>query len=268
MYKIGFIGAGAMAEAIVAGVLSQKLCTGKDILMSNRSQDKLHQLADRLGIIAAPDNAAVLAGAEIIILAIKPQQFQAIQEKLAHQISSSQAVVSIMAGITLDTLEQCFGAIPIFRAMPNTPAKIGFGMTGLADNDRVSADQAQFVRKIFTSVGQLVELPESQMDALGALSGSGPAYCYQMLEALADGGVMVGLPRAMAYQLAAQTMIGSAQMLLQTGQHPGALKDQVTSPGGTTIRGLKVMEQAGVRGALMETIEQAYLYSKQLGAKK
>ncbi|MBR6755670.1 MAG: pyrroline-5-carboxylate reductase [Peptococcaceae bacterium] len=268
MYKIGFIGAGAMAEAIVTGLLANHLCSADEIIMSNRSQEKLKLLADAKGIIAAKDNQEVLQTAEVIVLAVKPQQYQEIKSKLAGLLKEKQAVVSIMAGITLADLQECFGDLPIFRAMPNTPAKIGCGMTGLADNGLATKEQKNFVASIFSSVGQVLEIAESNMDALGALSGSGPAYCYELLEAMADGGVMLGLPRAAAYQLAAQTMLGSAQMLLQTGEHPGVLKDQVTSPGGTTIRGLKVMEKAGVRGIMMETIEQAYLQTKQLGAKK
>lgn len=267
MYKIGFIGAGAMAGAIADGLLVNNLCTAEEIIMSNRSQEKLLKLAKEKGIRAAKDNQEVLQQAEVIILAIKPQQYQAIKEQLAGTVTKGQVIVSIMAGITLTDLQECFGEIPIFRAMPNTPAKIGYGMTGIADNSKATEKQHNFVLSVFAAVGQVLEVPEGSMDALGALSGSGPAYCYELLEAMADGGVMLGLPRAAAYQLAAQTMVGAAQMLLETGEHPAVLKDQVTSPGGTTIRGLKVMEKAGVRGIMMETIEQAYLQTKQLGAK-
>lgn len=268
MYKIGFIGAGAMAEAIVTGLLAKQLCAADEIIMANRSQEKLQRLAEEKGIIAAKDNQEVLQAAEVVVLAVKPQQYQEIKTQLTGLLNEGQAVVSIMAGITLADLQECFGAMPIFRAMPNTPAKIGFGMTGLSDNGLATKEQREFVASIFAAVGQVLEIAENNMDALGALSGSGPAYCYELLEAMADGGVMLGLPRDAAYQLAAQTMLGAAQMLIQTGEHPGVLKDQVTSPGGTTIRGLKVMEKAGVRGIMMETIEQAYLQTKQLGAKK
>ena len=268
MYKIGFIGAGAMAEAIVTGLLANNLCTADEIVMSNRSQGKLQHLVEEKGIVAAKDNQEILKNAEVVVLAVKPQQYQAMKDELKGLLGEEQALVSIMAGITLADLQECFGDLPIFRAMPNTPAKIGYGMTGLSDNGLATQKQREFVVDIFTAVGQVLEISESNMDALGALSGSGPAYCYELLEAMADGGVMLGLPRDAAYQLAAQTMLGSAQMLLQTKEHPGVLKDQVTSPGGTTIRGLKVMEKAGVRGIMMETIEQAYLQTKQLGAKK
>ena len=268
MYKIGFVGAGAMAEAIVTGLLSKQLCQAEEIIMSNRSKAKLQHLAEEKGIIAAAENQEVLTSAEVVVVAIKPQQYQEIKTQLKEQLNGTQAIVSIMAGVTLADLQECFGELPIFRAMPNTPAKIGCGMTGLADNGLATKEQRKFVADIFAAVGQVLEIPESNMDALGALSGSGPAYCYELLEAMADGGVMLGLPRNAAYQLAAQTMLGAAQMLLQTGEHPGVLKDQVTSPGGTTIRGLKVMEKAGVRGVIMETIEQTYLQTKKLGEKK
>ena len=177
-------------------------------------------------------------------------------------------MISIMAGISIEQLAQQLGAVAIFRAMPNTPAKIGWGMTGVAAGSLATEEQKQVVLDMFNSVGKTVFLEETYMDAVGAISGSGPAYMYQILEALADGAVLTGLPRATAYQLAAQTMAGSAMMLLETGSHPGVLKDQVTSPGGTTIRALKVMEENGVRGALMEAVQQAYLRSKELGETK
>ena len=265
-YRFGFIGAGAMAEAIASGMIRKGLCSGSDILMSNRSPEKLQNLQQKLGI--AENNSQVIAEAEYIIVAVKPQQFSAVCRELQNKPLKEQAVISIMAGVPMDTIREAMGNAAVFRAMPNTPAKIGWGMTGIAADGTASAEQREMVQRMFDSVGQSVFVEEGYMDAVGAVSGCGPAYMYQILEALADGAVMAGLPRTMAYQLAAQTMAGSAMMLLETGEHPGVLKDQVTSPGGTTIRAIKVMEDRGVRSAMMEAVQQAYLRSKELGEKK
>ena len=267
-YRYGFIGAGAMASAIAGGMIKQGLCSGSDILMSDCSAEKLQQLQESLGIQIAADNNQVVAEAQYIIVAVKPQQFAVVCSQLTQKPQAHQAVISIMAGVTMDALQEQLGDGAIFRVMPNTPAKIGWGMTGISAGAHTTEEQKQVVADIFNSVGQTVFLDESYMDAVCALSGSGPAFMYQILEALADGAVLAGLPRATAYQLAAQTMAGSAMMLLETGEHPGVLKDQVTSPAGTTICGLRAMEERGVRSAMIEAVQQAYLRSKELGEKK
>lgn len=266
-YRFGFIGAGAMAETIASGMIQQGVCTKRDIIMSNRSKEKLLRVKEKLGITAAESNHQVVAEAEYLVIAVKPQQFHTVVDKLEQKPGKDQTVISIMAGVPIKTIEQQLGKISIFRAMPNTPAKIGWGMTGVCAGSEVTEEQKQVVLNIFDSVGKTVFVDESYMDAIGAVSGCGPAYMYQILEAIADGAVLTGLPRNMAYELAAQTMAGSAMMLLETGLHPGALKDQVTSPGGTTIRAIKTMEDKGVRSAMIEAVEQAYLRSKDLGEK-
>ena len=266
-YRFGFIGAGAMAESIASGMISKNMCRAQDIIMSNRSREKLERISESLGIYAAEDNNQVVREAEYLVIAVKPQQFQTVVEGLSEKPHSEQTVISIMAGVPLKTLEDNLGDVSMFRAMPNTPAKIGWGMTGVAPGKTVREEQKEVVRQMFDAVGKTVFVEESYMDAIGAVSGCGPAYMYQILEAIADGAVLTGLPRSMAYELAAQTMAGSAMMFLETGEHPGVLKDQVTSPGGTTIRAIKTMEEKGVRGAMMEAVEQAYLRSKELGSK-
>lgn len=267
-YRFGFIGAGAMAETIAAGMIQRGLCQGDDIIMSNRSQEKLQRLQQTLGIHAAASNDQVVEQAQHIVIAVKPQQFSLMCSQLRKKPQSSQTIISIMAGISIAALSQQLGETAIFRVMPNTPAKIGWGMTGVAAGALATEEQKQIVLDMFNSVGKTILIEEAYIDAVGAVSGSGPAYMYQILEALADGAVLTGLPRATAYQLAAQTMAGSAMMLLETGEHPGVLKDQVTSPGGTTIRALKVMEEKGVRSAMIEVVQQAYLRSKELGEKE
>lgn len=264
-YRYGFIGAGAMAEAIVNGMVQSGLCQGSDIVMSNRSSDKLERMKTQYGVAAALDNNLVIQQAEYIILAVKPQQFLAVCKALQVKPGKKQTVVSIMAGLSIAQIKAQLGDCAVVRAMPNTPAKIGWGMTGVACDQAVTEVQRQTVQQMFDSVGKTVFVEESYMDALGAVSGCGPAYMYQIIEALADGAVLAGLPRAMAYELAAQTMAGSAMMVLETGEHPSVLKDQVTSPGGTTIRGVKAMEAYGVRNAMIEAVQQAYIRSKELG---
>ena len=267
-YRYGFIGAGAMAEAIVSGMVKAGLCEGKDMVLSNRSAEKLERLKATYGVATTLDNNLVVQQAEYIIVAVKPQQFTELCAALKMMPGNKQVVVSIMAGVTIAQLKTQFPDSTVFRAMPNTPAKIGWGMTGVASDRAASEAQCQMVERIFNSVGKTVVVGEAYMDGLGAVSGCGPAYMYQIIEALADGAVLTGLPRAMAYELVAQTMAGAAMMVLETGEHPGVLKDQVTSPGGTTIRGIQAMEAHGVRNAMIDAVQAAYIRSKELGETK
>lgn len=264
-YRYGFIGSGAMAEAIVSGILQHSLCQSNEIVLSGRNTEKLNRLKEQYGVAVTLENNLVLQQAEYIILAVKPQQFSTVCAGMNVLPRNRQVVISIMAGISIAKIKENFGAHTVFRTMPNTPAKIGWGMTGIAYDDTATAEQRQIVQGIFESVGKTVFVEESAMDALGAVSGCGPAYMYQMIEAMADGAVLAGLPRTMAYELTAQTMAGAAMMVLETREHPAVLKDQVTSPGGTTIRGLQAMEEHGVRNAMIEAVQQAYIRSKELG---
>lgn len=264
-YRVGFIGAGNMAQAIVRGIVQKGLYQGNEIIMSNRSQEKLAALHKDLGIVAAKDNLEAAANAQLLILAVKPQQFQMVAQEIASALSADTVIVSIMAGLSMASIKEALGETAVIRTMPNTPAQIGYGMTAICAQSEVSVEALAEAGRIFASVGETIMVEEHLMDAVSAISGCGPAYVYQMIEALADGGVMVGLPRAMAYKLAAQTMVGSGMMVLETGAHPGVLKDMVTSPGGTTIRAISVMERYSVRSALIEAVEAAYSKSQQLG---
>ncbi len=263
-YRYGFIGAGTMAEAIVNGMIAGGLCSGSEIVMSNRSIGKLEHMKETYGVATTVDNNLVMQQAEYIILAVKPQQFAAVCDGLTMKPGTMQVIISIMAGKTIGSVKKQLGSCTVFRVMPNTPAKIGWGMTGATAEASATEEQRLVVQRMFETLGKVAFVEESHMDALGAVSGCGPAYMYQILEALADGAVLAGLPRNLAYELAAQTMAGSAMMVLETGEHPGVLKDQVTSPGGTTIRGIKAMEEHGVRNAMMEAVQQAYIRSKEL----
>lgn len=262
--KIGFVGSGNMASAIANGLLEKQLYSPEEIIASNRSKDRLKAFKERFGVLIAENNQELVQKAQTIIIAVKPQQFLSVAKELKPFLDKNQLVISIMAGVSIATISQALGEHSIVRAMPNTPAQIGFGMTAIC-YDGLNEEQISLTKGIFNAIGEHIIIDESQIDAASALSGCGPAYMYQIIEAIADGGVMVGLPRALAYQLAAQTMVGAGEMVLKTKEHPAILKDNVTSPAGSTIRAINIMEQNGVRGALMAAVEAAYLKNKQLG---
>jgi len=254
-----------MAEAIMYGVTKSDLYKPQDIIASDINPNRLVQIASELEIHTVQNNDEVMEKAQIIILSIKPQHFQSVLDKLQVKPDSSKIVISIAAGISIAFLEKKLGQIPVIRVMPNTPALVGAGMTALSKGQYASEEQLKIAEEIFKSVGKTVLIDEGLIDAVTGLSGSGPAYVYQFIEALADGGVQVGIPRKTAYVLAAQTVIGAGLMVLKTGIHPGELKDMVTSPGGAAIRAVNVLEKSGFRATVMDAVEASYLKSRQLG---
>lgn len=260
--KLGFIGAGMMATALAKGVCNKGLIAADDIMMYDINPEKLSALQDEIGIVIANSDTEVFQNCESVIIAVKPQHFGSINYA---ESANKPIIISIMAGITLAKLEEKFVGLPIARVMPNNPAQISAGMSAYCGNDLLSASDSAWVGEILSAVGEVAVVAENQMDAVCGLSGSAPAFMYMMIEALADGGVMMGLPRDTAYKLAAQTMKGAAQMVLETKKHPGELKDMVTSPGGTTIQGVYALEKMGLRAALMSAVEEATLQSKKLG---
>lgn len=269
--RIAFIGTGQMATALAAGFVRELLkpehISGYDPIEASRTA---FAAKTGTGVQLFDSPAEAVKNATIVILAVKPQVMSDALKPLSDSIKTVTAtrpiVVSIAAGIPIAKLE---GALPIgtrvVRVMPNTPCLIGRGASGLATGSAASTDDARLISELLATVGLVETVPEPLLDAVTGLSGSGPAYVFQMIEALSDGGVKMGLPRAIATRLAAQTLVGAAEMLLTTGQHPGALKDSVTSPGGTTIAGLHAMELGGVRAALMDAVEAATLRSRELG---
>lgn len=263
-YRLGFIGAGAMAEAIISGVIKSDLFQGADIIAGDINEDRLVQMQEEFGIVTTSDNSEVFKQAEIIVLAIKPQYLKKALVDLKDKPAENKIVISIVAGITIGFLEKYLGQIPIIRVMPNTPSLVGLGMAAISQGSFATTLQLETAEEIFKAVGETVVVPENLIDAVTGLSGSGPAYVYQFIEALADGGVLAGLPRNTAYLLATQTVIGAGEMVRKTGLHPGELKDRVTSPGGTTINGIKALEKAGFRAAVMDAVEASYLKSKQM----
>ncbi|NJK40463.1 MAG: pyrroline-5-carboxylate reductase [Acaryochloridaceae cyanobacterium SU_2_1] len=264
--QLGIIGGGVMAESILSRLLSQGLYRSDQILVSDVSAERLQYLADHYQVRGVADNPLVAISSSILILAIKPQVFDQVAAQLRATTHAFPLVISILAGVSLARLETAFGDTPLVRVMPNTPAQVGAAMTAIALGKQAKVHHQEQVQQLFTAIGEVVTVPESLMDAVTGLSGSGPAFVAMVLEALADGGVAVGLPRSMAAQLALQTLLGTALLVRETGIHPAQLKDQVTSPGGTTIAGVAALEKAGLRGALMDAVQAAYQRSQQLGA--
>jgi pyrroline-5-carboxylate reductase len=262
--KIGFIGAGKMATAL-AGGLSAEFTTPEKILAADPSAEALQAFSRATGCRIAEDNAEVARESDVIFLAVKPQYMSAVLAEIGPLLPNHPLVISIAAGVSLATLEQGLaGKARVVRVMPNTPCLIGAGASAFAPGTGVSTDDARLVGDLLATVGLAFQLPESMLDAVTGLSGSGPAYVYQIIEALSDGGVRMGLPRETATSLAAQTLLGAARMVLSSGEHPASLKDAVTSPGGTTIAGLHALERGGLRGILMDAVEAATIRSREL----
>lgn len=264
--KIGFLGAGKMASALARGFVSSGQVTSGQVLASDVYEGARNSFAKEVGGATTAANLDVLRFANVIVLAVKPGQVSEVLAEIAPMFTPEHLLVSIAAGVPLARMES---ALPpgsrVVRVMPNTPALVGACASGYALGAGATAEDGKLVQNLLSSVGVAFAVKEPLLDAVTGLSGSGPAYVFTIIEALSDGGVASGLPRETATRLAAQTVMGAARMVLETGLHPGALKDMVTSPGGTTIEGLHEMEKAGVRGALMNAVRAASEKSKQLG---
>ncbi len=264
--KIAFLGAGNMAEALIAGILQAKLFEPDCVLATDISSSRLEVVKDRYQIQVGSENLDAVLWADIIILCVKPQVMDEVLSYIQSGLSDKQLVISVAAGVSMQGIQDKIGdAIPLVRAMPNTPAVIQEGVTALAGCRGLSSENLKIAQSIFESVGKVVFVDESLMNAVTGLSGSGPAYVYLAIEALIDGGVRVGLPRTVAHTLAVQTVLGAAKMVSETGEHPAVLKDRVTSPGGTTIAGLQQLEDGRLRATLIHAVEAATHRSSELG---
>ena len=263
---IGFLGAGKMATALAHGFLRSGLVT-PDRLMASGTQSSTRTLfAEGTGARVTASNADVLHFADIVFLAVKPGQVAGVLSALRPDWNLHRhLLISVAGGITLDRLQAQAPGARVIRVMPNTPALVGQGASAYALGAGATESDAATTQQLLSSVGIAIQVPEALLDAVTGLSGSGPAYAFVMIEALADGGVAAGLPRPLAQKLAAQTLLGAAQMVLSTGQHPGALKDAVCSPGGTTIEGIHELERAGVRAALISAVRASADKSRRLG---
>jgi pyrroline-5-carboxylate reductase len=264
---LGFVGAGNISGAIIKGLLHGKILPAERITASDVKGDRLDQLYKQHGIRVTTDNHALVRDANVVVLAVKPQVIDKVLTEVGRDVRADQLVVSIAAGVPIEALE---ARLPrgsrVVRAMPNTPATVQAGATAIAGGAHAREDDLRIARELFEAVGCVVALDEGLLDAVTGLSGSGPAYVMLIIEALADGGVKVGLHLDTALLLAAQTVYGSARLLLETGEHPGRLKDMVTSPGGTAIAGLHTLESGALRKTLMDAVEAATKRAAELGA--
>ena len=256
--KLAFIGAGNMAQAMIGGVLRKGLLPKNEIIATAATQKTIDTVAAQYGVNVTLDNKEA-AKADIIVLAVKPVYYAEVIAEIKDVVSSEQIIVTIAAGKSVAWVEEAFGGShKIVRTMPNTPALLGEGMTGMAyEESNYSEEEKAVLRGIFEACGRLEVVDERMMDAVGCVSGCSPAYVFMFIEAMADAAVSQGMPRKQAYKFASQTVLGSAKMVLETGRHPGDLKDMVCSPAGTTIEGVRILEQNGFRSAVFEALNGA-----------
>ena len=267
MFKVGFIGGGNMASAIIGGALGSGFLTPESVAVSDVDAQVSADLAQKFGVAALGDNRVLAARSWLIVLAVKPQFYPEVIEQIKEQaLEGGQKIVMTLApGWSLERTRQAFGApIKVVRAMPNTPALVGQGTTGFCAGEDLTTAESQWVSSLLESFGKAQPLPERLMDTFVGLCGSSPAFVFMMIEALADAAVHEGFPRAQAYALAAQAVLGSAQMVLELGQHPAQLKDMVCSPGGSTIEGVRVLEEKGMRSAFFEAALRTIAKSREL----
>lgn len=255
---VGFIGAGAMAEAIIAGLTRSGTLSGTQIFASDLSASRLQHLSERFGIRQAGSNTELIRAVDVVIVAVKPVNIEGVLREAAGALQDKQLVISIVAGYSLADIERLLPpGIPVVRVMPNTPCLVGAGMSVLSLGQAAGSREESLALSLFQATGDAIVLPEKLLEAATGLSGSGPAYLGLVIEALIDAGVRVGIPREIARRLVVQTAAGTAKMLQDTGMHPAVLKDMVTSPGGTTVVGLEVMEAHGVRASLIKAVVAA-----------
>lgn len=251
--KVGFIGCGNMASAMLGGIIKKDIVAREDLIASAKSEKTRNKIEEELQIRAASDNCQVARESDVIILAIKPIYMEEVIWEITDSVTPEKLIVTLAPGKTLEWLDFTFGKpVKLIRTMPNTPALVGEGMTALCPNELVSKDEMDTVLTIFQSFGKTQVVTESMIDVVVGVSGSSPAYVFMFIEAMADAAVADGMPRAQAYEFAAQSVLGSAKMVLETGMHPGALKDMVCSPGGTTIEAVRVLEEKGLRSSVIE----------------
>jgi pyrroline-5-carboxylate reductase len=263
---IGFLGAGKMATALAKGFIRAGLVTPKQLIAGDPSEDAMAAFAQEIGTKTTAFNPDVARFANVIILAVKPDQATAVLNEIRRDFTEKHLLISIAAGVTIAKLEGALGTgARVVRVMPNTPALVGASATAYAPGKNALGEDADLVQKLFSAVGLAYRVKEPLLDAVTGLSGSGPAYVYMFIEGLSDGGVAAGLPRDIATMLAAQTVLGSARMVIETGQHPGALKDMVTSPGGTTVEGLHELEKGKLRATVISAVRAAAEKSRKLG---
>lgn len=265
MAKLAVLGGGKMGQALLAGLLASGWRKAEDVIVTGRRTERLEELAAAYGVETTMDNAAAVAGAEIVVLAVKPQDMETLLSEISAHVTSEQTVLSFVAAISTAFIEARLGSdIPVVRAMPNTPSVVHEGMAGISPGKHAGPEHLDHAREVLTHVGRVVTVNEEYLDAVTAISGSGPAYFALLAEAMIEAGILLGLSREISSELVIQTMLGSAKMLRDEHMHPVELREMVTSPGGTTTRAIKVLEQSGVRAAFLNAIQAAMERSQEL----
>ncbi len=263
--KLGIIGFGNMAEAILGGILENDFIAKEDVTASGKDEVMLQRASEKYGIAVNDDNKMVVESADVILLSVKPQIMADVIAEIKDVCSQDKLIISIAAGKSKQWIADAFGCShKIVRCMPNTPALVGEGCTGICFSDSVTEEEKAYALKMFSCIGKAQEVPEKLMDVVVGVSGSAPAYVFMFIEAMADAAVEMGMPRKQAYEFAGQAVLGSAKLLLETGKHPGELKDMVCSPAGTTIAAVRVLEEKGMRAAVMDAVIKCIERSKEL----
>ncbi len=265
---IGFIGCGNMAQAMIGGIVKSKLVSSEKVISSNPTDKNLKKVKEKHNILVTNNNKEVAKFSDIVILAVKPFKYFEVIDEIKPYLKKDVVIVTIAAGITLESMSNSLGdEAKVIRTMPNTPALVGEGMSALCANKNITKEDLQQVVKIFESFGKIEILEEKLIDVVPAVSGSSPAYVYMFIEALGDGAVLQGMPRDKAYKMAAQAVLGAAKMVLETGEHPGKLKDDVCSPGGTTIEAVYSLEKNNFRGSVISAMESCTEKAIKMGKK-
>lgn len=263
--KLGFIGTGNMASAIMGGVIKNQVVAAEEIIGADLFAPGRERVKEQFGINVTASNKEVVEKAEVMILSVKPQFYADVINEIKDDIKENQIIITIAPGKTLEWLGEQFGKpVKIVRTMPNTPAMVGEGMTAACPNENITEEELAYVKTILESFSKVEVVPERLMDVVTSVSGSSPAYVYMFIEAMADAAVLGGMPRAQAYKFAAQAVMGSAKMVLETGKHPGELKDMVCSPAGTTIEAVRTLEERGFRSAVIEAMKKCEEVSKSM----
>lgn len=263
--KLGFIGTGNMASAIMGGIINKQVIPAEEIIGADLFAPGREKVREQFGIHVTDSNKEVVEKAEVVILSVKPQFYEDVINQIKDTVRDNQIIITIAPGKTLAWLSEKFGkAVKIVRTMPNTPAMVGEGMTAACPNEYMTEEETAYVKTLLKSFGRVEIVPERLMDVVVSVSGSSPAYVFVLIEAMADAAVSGGMPRAQAYQFAAQAVLGSAKMVLETGKHPGELKDMVCSPAGTTIEAVRALEERGFRSAVIEAMKVCEEISRSL----
>jgi pyrroline-5-carboxylate reductase len=263
--KIGFVGCGNMGSSMVGGIIKSGFLEAGNIIISTKTEASSKKLEEQFGVTTTLDSKVVAREAEVIVLAVKPFMYKAIIEEIKDELTNDKLIITVAAGISIDNMEEWLGRdFKVIRTMPNTPALVGEAMSGVCSNKNVSKEELEYCFKMFESFGECVQLEEKDFHGFTALCGSSPAYVFMFIEAMADGAVKLGIPRYKAYKMAAQSVLGSAKMVLETGTHPGELKDMVCSPAGTTIDAVVELEKLGFRNSVIQAIDKCAEKSKKM----